>query len=354
MNPNTTKIKQHLRSSGFLQSPGAYVLVDGQFGSTGKGLAAAMLAEMFHDKVVGVTSNAGPNSGHTSYHDGEKIVLCQLPTFGVIANRMGSRVHMYLNAGAVIDPERLTMEADKYANIFNLWVHPVAAVTSTEGREVEGKLTKDIGSTGKGTGAAIAAKVMRDPSAVFGGSGVLGNFLAGSMPHEAPEYGVVFVEVSQGFSLSLNASGMYPFTTSRDCTVGQALSDANIHPSFLRQTMMVVRTFPIRVAGNSGPCYEDQREMTWEELGVEPEITTVTKKVRRVFTWSDQQFREAVLVNRPEHLFVNFCNYLKPSKVRMFVQNIIDNYIDVMGHSPLSVLMGFGPNADDVVLWEEE
>lgn len=347
------KIEERLRDTGFFQSFGAYVLVDGQYGSTGKGLAAGMLAEMFHDEVGFVTTNAGPNSGHTSYWDTEKVVLCQLPTFGVIARYAGSEPTIFMNAGAIIDRGRLQMEIEEHKiETFGLFVHPTAAVTSDAGSEHEkSTLVHDIGSTGKGTGAALAAKIMRGPDAVIGG--VDNDFMLGGMPLGAAKDAVVFVEVSQGFSLSLNAGGMYPYCTSRDCTVAQALSDANIHPNDLRQTMMVVRTYPIRVAGNSGPCFDDQKELTWEELGQEPEITTVTKKVRRVFTFSVEQFKAAVACNQPEHIFLNFVNYLSPDSVEAFVQNnILKPYREIMKADPLSVILGFGATVDDVMLYE--
>ena len=69
-----------------LQKKGAHVLVDGQFGSTGKGLLASYLAEKAWDEGIDfdiVVTSAGPNSGHTFYHKGEKIVLKMLPSFAV-------------------------------------------------------------------------------------------------------------------------------------------------------------------------------------------------------------------------------------------------------------------------------
>lgn len=348
----TSNVKHALKSAGWFQEFGAYVLVDGQYGSTGKGLVAGMLAEMFHEDVAYVTTNAGPNSGHTSYFGDEKIVLCQLPTFGVIARKMGSEPTMTMNAGAIIEPQRLDAEVEQYVrDSFGLFVHPTAAVVRSGDKESEATLVNSVGSTGKGTGAALAAKVLRDPQAVYGGNEGMGQCLGG-MPLGIAEDATVFVEVSQGFSLSLNAGGMYPFCTSRDCTVGQALSDANIHPSYLRQTMMVIRTFPIRVAGNSGPCFPDQEELTWDQLGQEAEITTVTKKIRRVFTFSMAQFRAAVVTNRPDHLFLNFMNYLEKDRQEAFIQDVVENYTRVMNRPPLTVMLGYGPKSSDVLLWE--
>ena len=60
------------------------------------------------------------------------------------------------------------------------------------------------------------------------------------------------------------------------------------------QVWCVARVYPIRVAGNSGPLKE---ETTWEQLGLEAERTTVTKKVRRVGQFDMDQIRRAVEAN---------------------------------------------------------
>ncbi len=112
------------------------------------------------------------------------------------------------------------------------------------------------------------------------------------------------------------------------------MADALIHPSFLGEVMMSLRTFPIRVGnivnketgireGWSGPHYFDQEEVSFEDLGVEPELTTVTKRVRRIFTFSLEQYRQADAANRPSQVFLNFCNYLKtPAALEALVQSM--------------------------------
>jgi adenylosuccinate synthase len=166
---------------------------------------------------------------------------------------------------------------------------------------------------------------------------------------------VNFFEVSQGFSLGIN-SGFYPHVTGRECTVAQALADASVSPAMFQQSILSLRTYPIRVGNtenSSGPCYLDQREIGWDELGVTPETTTVTGRIRRIFTWSDTQFRDAVVVNTPSVIFLNFCNYLRTENVDPFVrQNIVQPYFDMLGYAPKAVLLGFGPRTEDIRLWE--
>jgi adenylosuccinate synthase len=354
----TVEIKNVLARAGWFQEPGMWAVVDGQFGSTGKGLAAAVLAECFGGEVDVVTTNAGPNSGHTSYVGDEMVVLQQLPTFAVVAKKLGVfRGRVQMNAGSVIDIDRLNMEERDHGFApFEVWVHPNAAVVTENSKGQEAALIAGVGSTGKGTGAAIAAKVMREKDAVASYHSTSISPVVGQVAIDCGTQRVL-MEVSQGFSLSLNAESFYPFTTSRDCTVAQAMADAGLHPHDYRDCMLVVRTFPIRVAGNSGPCYDDQEEITWGRLGVAPEQTTVTKKTRRVFTWSKVQFMRAVSANRPRVVFLNFVQYLEawglhPHLHDAWIEaNVIEPYTHVMGHAPDALLLGYGPRSNQVQVW---
>jgi adenylosuccinate synthase len=189
---------------------GAHVLVDGQYGSTGKGVLAAWLARenSNYDRVgwKAVITSAGPNSGHTFYDEnGQKHVLKQLPTFAVASHLLGNTIPVYLSAGAIIDPAILEAEARKYHGI-PIWVHPNAAVISPEDKALEhsGSVAA-VAGTRSGTGAALARKVLRDPDAVasahlFGG---LKNVNI-SMPAIDARNERYFIEVSQGFSLGIN------------------------------------------------------------------------------------------------------------------------------------------------------
>ena len=337
---------------------GCFVMVDGQYGSTGKGLISSAIAEVLITTQQPlphvVTSNAGPNSGHTSYVNGEKIVLMQLPSFGVTCHKLleeGERKPLiYMNAGAIIDVDRLNSEiAEHGIRDLDVIVHPNAARVVQEDRDTEKSgLIEAIGSTGKGTGSALAHKIMRDPNAVISSIDNTQNFCIGTVPVGLNR---TYVEVSQGFSLGINR-GFYPYTTSRECSVSSALSDAGVSPYDCQYVMQVMRTYPIRVGGNSGPGYSDQQELDWGEMGFEPEFTTVTGKQRRLFSWSHQQFRESLQVNKPDALFLNFVNYLPEEKRDKFIRNnVYHPYIQYMGRAPDMLLIGTGPKNSDVEIW---
>lgn len=351
------EVAKKLKKTSFFKGNKAYGVVDGQFGSTGKGLAVGMLAEVYGDRSIHITTSAGPNSGHTSYFNDEPHVLTQLPTFAVQkALRHPTRlVTATMNAGSVIVPSKLIEEVERYPNL-RIVVHPAAAIVTEQAQDIEASLKKSIGSTGKGTGGALALKVLRQ-------AGSIAWHTKKSLRHaqitiNAPSPHVsnmmpTLVEVSQGFSLGIN-QGFFPYCTSRECTVLQGLADAEIHPRGYGGCMMIVRTYPIRVGGNSGPGYPDQEEITWDELGVTPERTTVTNKERRVFTWSDTQYKAALMANKPEIVFVNFVNYMKSlSEQRDFMFNkVYQPYKETLSKEPELILMGFGPKNEDIMIFD--
>lgn len=362
LTPNQQKIKSALvQHAGLFQRPGVVGLVDGQFGSTGKGVIAALLAELFHDRVSTVVTNAGPNSGHTFYHGHEKVILKQLPTFSVKARMMGIRnIKTVLSGGAVIAPEILSHEITKHA-VGNVTVHPAAAIIDAVARRQDEVSVQLMASTGQGVGPAIVHKLSRIPNSMATAGEYYHDQDFNNYPFEIARWSfdpdeAILLEVSQGYSLGINA-GFWPHVTSRECTIMQAMADAIIPPTFFDNCVMALRTFPIRVGNvgdaSSGPAYLDQQETTWEALGQTPELTTVTQRVRRVFTWSRQQFREAVKANCPGIIFLNFCNYLKgDGAVSQFVtEYILKDYFEITGGEPI-VLCGHGPGTTDVELFE--
>lgn len=367
------QIKAELDGSTWFQKPGAYVLVDGQYGSTGKGAVAAMLAQLYGRRVNIATTNAGPNSGHTGYYAEyepstdnfawKKVLTQQLPVFAAVVNRLGGGVIGYLNGGAVIKPPILLSEQNAYGMLSKrhvhgilthlLWVHPNAAVIDHDYETDGADSTDKIASTNKGVGRAIARKVMREDNVVKSRlQDFDGRVWAEPWPWDW-DRDVVFVETAQGFSLGINQP-FYPYTTSRECTVQQAIADANIPYNQVRKVIMSVRTYPIRVGntavGTSGDCYPDQQETSWAEIGVPQELTTVTKRVRRVFTWSEQQFIDALRANQPDVLVINFLDYLPADRRQLFIDIARIVYEKTLGRRPDAIIGGYGPYPSDMKL----
>jgi adenylosuccinate synthase len=290
--------------------------------------------------------------------DNAKWINKQIPIATSVLDYLGRPANCtYLIGGAVIDVAELSHEWGKLSpqGQANVYVHPHAAVVRNEDRDANVNMVRRIASTGKGTGPAAAARMLRT-GATYSDNLMLGDVPSMMSPavfDQETHNKRILVETSQGFSLGIN-SGFYPYCTHRECTVAQALADARISPVDLRQSMMVVRTYPIRVGnteGSSGGAYPDQNEVSWEEIGQKPEYTTVTKRVRRIFTWSRIQFREALRVNRPTVVMLNFANYLSSLQL----DNLLKNMTEDMGHvyggeKTPPVLLGFGPATCDVTV----
>ena len=168
------------------------------------------------------------------------------------------------------------------------------------------------------------------------------------------EVDVLQIEGAQGYSLGIN-SGFYPYTTSRECTVQQLLVDCGL-PFHSPYVYGVCRTFPIRVAnryaedgkqiGWSGPFYPGSEELSWTDIGVEPELTTVTQLPRRVGTWSQDQVVEACKMNNVDEVFINFANYVDdPELLKQMVYSLDYSLPDNCRVS----MLGYGPKCSDIM-----
>lgn len=308
-----------------------------------------------------MTTNAGAQAGHTSVHRGVKRVVYHLPTVPLVAQNPGTTI--YLNAGSIIDVDVLFREINDNSIYSNLYIHPNAAIITDECKEAEmqpDNTVTSIASTRKGVGEALARKIMRRGKLARHCSELFQYVRRLDLNARLNAGAAILVEVPQGLSLSVNGP-FYPHCTSRDCTIMQGLNDAGIHPRFYGETTLVLRTFPIRVGnivdtdgrtiGESGGCYPDQEETTWEALGVEAEITTVTKRVRRVFTWSQRQAIDAMIACRPDHVYLSFCDYLPNSSMLEQLVHKIQEAARHVGLPPPSITYSTGSSTDDVHDW---
>ena len=353
-------------AQGFMRGGYVSTIIGGQWGSEAKGSAAAWTAsELAKEgrRFDIVTTNAGAQAGHTSVHSGVKRVVFHLPTASLITREYTKDYGLiYLNAGSIIDPEGLLREIeennlDTSAHAFA--IHPNAAIITQECRDAENEVDSSqtkTASTRKGVGQALARKVLRSGLTAKDHPNLQKLVRCVDLNNALNNGSSVLMEVPQGVSLSLNHSSFYPYTTSRDCTVMSGLSDAGIHPVCLGKTMVVLRTFPIRVGnivedgkvlGTSGDHYPDQEETSWEALGVEAEITTVTKRVRRVFTFSKQQIVNTFALCRPDVVMLTFCNYVERGKLDGIIGKIREA-ADKANLKVPDILLEWGPTTNDI------
>ncbi len=302
---------------------GCVIMVVGmQYGSEGKGAITSYLAPVVS---MGVRTGAS-NAGHTIYYQGQRYVMRQLPA--VWTTPMAKLV---IGVGSIISLDVLLEELSRLSRIVSLddrvYVDLRAHVVTPKqiALEQQTDLGVRIGSTSarsaEGIGAATAQKVMRAEDCLLAADvPELQPYLADTVElinRELDNDGYILLEGTQGFGLSLE-HGMFPYTTSRDVSAAATAASAGIAMhEFPVDVVGVVRTYPIRVAGNSGPFGDDCEETTWEEItrrsgAVEPilERTTVTGLPRRVAGFSEREFGRTCRVNRPTELAVTFADYL--------------------------------------------
>ncbi len=315
------------------------VVVGGQYGSEAKGHATAQIIKSKLDTanefpVLNIRV-AGPNAGHTvyapvdvsflQYSGGETTVKMlpfafrQLPV-GIVEN--ADLVYCGIAAGSEVELSVLLAEV-ALVKSHGLWPEHRVMIVDPEAtlvfdrdhtRESDLDMVDRIGSTGKGVGSARSSRIMRTPGRrikdnpdairALHDAGVIVQSLdrlysidPELLADEDVQYQIV-IEGTQGYGLGLHA-GSYPQTTSSDCRAIDFLAMAGVSPWACDDhggitTWVVVRPFPIRVAGNSGPL---KGETTWEALSLPEERTTVTKKVRRVGTWDTGLAQAAVRAN---------------------------------------------------------
>ena len=340
------------------------ITLDGQFGSTGKGLLNAYIALTAPHKPDICISNAAPNAGHTYVdpHSGQKRTTFHLPVSGVLCPDS----LIYLCAGSIIEPDLLAREIAEF-NIdpARIIIHPRAAIVLPEHalREQDSASgTTALASTRKGVGAALADKIARTHGARTAAQYYAHHthhfsIRALDLDHDLTRGATALMEVPQGFGLSINHGLSYPHCTSRDLTVASALNDAGVHPRHLGHVTVSLRTFPIRVGniadeqgneiGHSGPFYHDSVEVNWDDLGVTPERTTVTKRIRRIATFSQHQYADMLRQLRPDTVLLNFCNYLRSEEETLALLTAMAATETSCGIAPAR-LYGIGPACNDI------
>lgn len=310
-----------------------FPVVGGQFGSEAKGHVAAQLArrELDEGQKVWAVRVAGHNAGHTAYDaKGQSFALRTIPCMAVV----DPDVQCFIAAGSelaidVLESEVSMLEAGGHEIRDRLFISPQATLIEPRHIEAETDQTmhERLGSTGKGVGSARADRLMRKAT-LWGDTEYAEHYndiwdpFAFDLTNVPPKTSII-LEGTQGYGLGLHA-GHYPYCTSSDTRAIDFLAMAGIDPVVwshvgVYEPIVVFRSFPIRVAGNSGDLYD---ETDWETLEqesgghIKPERTTVTKKIRRVGRWDSKLMRDACQANGGRGVAsaaLTFADYLDPS-----------------------------------------
>ena len=286
----------------------ATIVVGGQYGSEGKGKTVALLAH--RSESPWLVRCGGPNSGHTVTIDGKDVIMRQIPCCAE-----PHKATFCISAGCVVDEDLLLAEVDALKiERDRIIVDPRAVLVTDADRELERSGLSTIASTCSGTGAALVRRMSRradvrlakDSVAIRNKCRV--ETVASLLHHVLDDGGHVIIEGTQGFALSLLHGPDYPFVTSRDTTAAGFVMEVGLSPKQIDRIVMVIRTFPIRVGGTSGPFLN---EISWETIqqissapAVFPEFTSVTKRLRRVAQFAVDAVKLACKYNRPTSLAV--------------------------------------------------
>jgi len=335
------------------------VIMGGLAGSEAKGSAVGYLSDPHNpDNInrlldlpkLSVVRTGGPNAGHYVKYRGKAYAMQQVPVGWINPD-----AQLYLGPGSLVNPEVLRREIGwveaelgKGNLLGRLWIDRHATVIEPKHHdmEVQDGMNAKIGSTAEGVGAAQADKVMRRAK-VFKELEEFKDYVAdvGAIlrAQVRAKDTAVLVESTQGVMLSLNGP-QYPFTTSRDIVPGQVLADAGLPSNFPHSVILVMRTYPIRVAGNSGDIGQ---EVTWEQLSeqsggyIQPERTTVTKRIRRIAKWNPDWARYAVEITNADAIILSFFDYERPDLAN---KNILDS-------DAMEQIKKFEKDAGAPILW---
>jgi len=300
------------------------IVVGLQFGSEGKGRLVERIAQNYKYHV----RTGAPNAGHKVWDpEGMQQYAFQTIPCGAVA---APEAQLVIGRAAMIIEKQLSKEIDWLVNMGvpadnRLWIDSYAMII--EQRHITEEHSKDsgkdmsdrIGSTREGCGAAMADKVWRKGNIKFAKDcSWLQDCITDTvaMLNQAVDaHEPILLEGTQGSGLSLHHTNWYPYATSRDTNAANWLMEAGLAPTVVNEIYGVARTYPIRVGGHSGAT--GGKELTWKQItnmSGAPEAlcerTTVTNKIRRIFTWSWSDMDKAMMINRPTYICLNFIDYI--------------------------------------------
>jgi len=283
-----------------------------QFGDEGKGVASAVLTNIYDAKLI-VRTGVGPNAEHGLFLEDETTYLKvnQLP-LGWILN---SQTQIRIGRNVAIDPVKLQTEIEQYRLDGRVKIDPNCPIITPEHirKEAESKRMRDgIGSTMSGSGYAHADHILR-----IGPVARDIDFLSPLLIDVSEEVNrisqtdVVILESSQGYGLSLSTE-YYPNTTSKNVTSTSAMDDAGLNPFRLSDVFLVVKTMPTREGGGS---MGRVNELSTDEIKRRnlTEISSIGGKIRRKAESIDfEMLKTASEVNGATQIVLTFCDQYDP------------------------------------------
>jgi adenylosuccinate synthase len=291
------------------------IVLGGQWGSEGKGNVIDYMAR--ERGYAYLLRSGGPNAGHSVMHEGKKVVFYHLPSAALAC----PKALLVLGSGAVINEKVLAKEMQHVPDSSVMVDWRAVLIEDDDIAWEKAYLRGMNSSTCQGVGHATAQKVLRQREPVLSfGQRPLNQIMTADVSRFLIEqidlYAPMMLEGTQGTMLSLH-HGHYPYVTSRDTTANGLLAEMGIPHKAVARTVMVVRTFPIRVGGPSGPM---RNETGWKTIaktsGIpletleKNERTTTTNRPRRVAGIDFEALSWAASVNGADEIALTFVDYL--------------------------------------------
>jgi adenylosuccinate synthase len=267
------------------------IVVGGFFGDEGKGKVAGYLG--YTDKP-GIAVRCGSiNAGHTVVYNNRVWKLRIVPSFF-----LSWKTKLLIASGALIRLDVLFREIEETGVRGRLFIDKHTGVIEDRHVEMEKSdefLSKVVGSTLQGVGAAMVDRVLRRLRLAKDIKELSDLIVDVALEvNEALDRGeLVYIEGVQGTFLSLY-HGTYPYVTSRDTTASAFLSEVGVGPKRIDHVIVVFKSYVTRVGG--GPL---EKELSLEEaqrMGL-LEVATVTGRVRRVAPFNISLAKRAIMLN---------------------------------------------------------
>ncbi len=304
------------------------IITGGQYGSEGKGSIINHMAQLYDHfglRYPYQVRVGGPQAGHSVKLDNGTILKFKVVPVGALQEGVTALIGMTSVVNLEIMAEEIEMIREHMGFTPRVIVDHRATVWSPQDPldELGENMITRIGSTAKGVGRARERRIARTAE-VIGDQPEVVMWLGaevGDTQHiiidALDSHQGVMVEAAQGQLLSLYSGGHYPFATSSESGPTSAFADVGLPLRYARdvRSIGVFRTFPIRVAGKSGPL---PNEIRWEDLQklygdhIPVERTTVTDKIRRVGWWDAAEVRKSVAFTGVTEAALTFVDYPFP------------------------------------------
>lgn len=371
--------------------------IDLYWGSSGKGKFNGLIANV--EKPDFAIAHNSIQASHVYKNGDFTYKFTHLPT-----SVINPETVVVIGAGAMVNLAQLEKEINDWnLSPMRLCIHPNVGVITNDHVALEQLENQYMASTMTGAGAAAAAKLRRKAGVqtisdfpvfkeyIFNTYELINGWL------DCGWRGIL--ETAQGVDLSIdhgmvrrgsggNVLKAYPYTTYRNIDPLSFAGMSGIGKRHIGKIIANVRVNPIRVGdgsnsevdGNSGVSldgaysgdhYDDQKEITWEQLTKQSgskvplmEMTSLTKRKRRVFTFSQKQHRHTTMIVQPDVFLLNFVNYIDANSLgargKMTLVEIREAYplvfsavymIENNQHwaGPRVVFLGTGPDDKDFI-----